>query len=149
MRKKCERAERSPVVQLVGPCLWDAAEAAEAVRLSYGSGGKESIVVVVCGEDRRVLLAVDFEGATAADAAAVAELVSLAVAPGSSLVVGLCRPGGSEFLDRFETEAVQELADICDDSGLDLLYVIVGNDDRWRCLPEFGELGEVGDAGPG
>ncbi len=137
MRKKCGQGDRSSTaVELVGPRLRDAGEAAEAVRLSSGPGGKESIVVLVCDEERRVLLAVDFEGAPPSAATAALECVLPAVADGSSLVVGLCRPGRSEVLDRFEAEAIEEMAGLCRDTGIDLLYVIVLTDHRWRCLLE-------------
>jgi hypothetical protein len=138
VRKKCGRGERSPeVVELVGPCLRDAREAAEAVRLSYGSGGKESIVILVCDPDRRVVLAVDFEGAPASAATAVLDCMIEAVPEESALVVGLVRPGGSAYLDRFESEAVREMADVCRLTGIGLLYVIVANDEGWRRVPEL------------
>ena len=138
MRKKCGRGARSPeVVGLVGPCLCDVGAAAEAVRLSYGSGGRESIVVLVCDSDRRVVLAVDFEGATASAATAVLDCMIEAVPKESALVVGLVRPGRSPYLDRFETGAVQEMADLCRRSGIGLLHVIVANDEGWRCVPEL------------
>lgn len=140
MRKKCGRGDRaSASAVLVGPYLWDAEEAAEAVRLSYGWGGRESIVVLVCDEERQVLGAFEFEGAVPSDATAVVELLARTLPDAPSLVIGICRPDGPRFLDRFETEAVQETADRCEEAGLGLLYVIVANEDGWRRLPEFGD----------
>ena len=141
MRKKCERGGRAAAaLEPGGPHLWDAEEAAEAVRLSCGWGGRESIVVLVCDEERRVLMAVEFEQASASDATAVVDLMALVLPETTWLVIGLCRPKGSRFLDRFETEAVQEMADRCEEAGIGLLYLIVANQEGWRCPPEFGEL---------
>ena len=137
MRKRCGQGDRSSTaVHLVGPRLRDAGEAAEAVRLSYGSGGRESIVVLVCDEERRVLLAVDFEGVPSSAATAALECVLPAVADGSSVVVGLCRPGRSDVLDGLEAEAIEEMAGLCRETGIGLLYVIVLTDHGWRCVAE-------------
>lgn len=140
MGERCERSSQAPAMaELAGPLLWDAEEAAKAVRLSYGWSGRESIVALVCDEERRVVMAVEFEGGAPADAATVVDLMALAAPETNSLVIGLCRPRGSLFLDRFEIEAVQEMADRCEKTGTGLLYVIVANEEGWRCVPEFGD----------
>lgn len=139
MRRKCGRSDQPAVSDLVGPRLCGGDDAARALRLSYGAHGKESIIVLVCDRDRRIVLAVDFEGAPAYGAAAVLECVVPAVPPLSSVVVGLFRPGRSTTLDPWDLDAVREMAARCEEEGITVLDVIVLNDFDWSSVPDVAD----------
>ena len=135
-------------MQKITPFLWFDNQAEEAMNFyvsvfensrvgkisRYGKAGQD-----VHGKNEGSVMAVEFEGGAPADAATVVDLMALAAPETNSLVIGLCRPRGSLFLDRFEIEAVQEMADRCEKTGTGLLYVIVANEEGWRCVPEFGD----------
>ena len=132
MRKKCAGGDRAPVVELVGPRLTGPEEAARALRLSYGGGSGEAIVVLMCDDMQRVVLAIDFDGAPASGADAVLDCVVDAVPDDSTLVVGVFRPRSATFLDPHELEALEEVELLCVDAGIRLLDVIVLNELGWR-----------------
>ena len=121
MRTKCGAARRK-VVELVGPQLRSRADAVAALRLSAGSPDDQTVVVLVCDREDRIVLAVDFAGAGVTDVAKVVELVAAAVGDqgGMHLVVGIFREGESTVLNDDETAAVAELAT----AGVDVRDVI-------------------------
>lgn len=147
VRNRCGRGNEPPVREL-GPRLYSAEEAVAALRLSAGAGaeGRESIVVLVCDPDRRIGLAVEFEGAPATGATEALACVLPAVPAGSSLVVGLFRRGETgPDLDHLELVAVEDMASSCRRSGVGLLAVIVVSSDGWRSLTEVASIGFGGD----
>lgn len=95
MRARCGREGRR-MVELFGPELRSRADVVAALRLSAGSPGKRTVVVLVCDGDERIVLALDFAGAGVTDLAAVVELVAAAVhdRPGLHLIVGVFRETG-------------------------------------------------------
>ena len=137
MRARCRQAERV-AVELVGPRLSGPDEAVAALRVSAEQPEKEGVVVLVCDEHQRIVLAVDFPGAGVDRVAeAVGYVVEAAHGLGSmSLVAGLFRAGTSTNLDDEEVAAVADLLQSCRSSRLHLLDVIVVAGHRWRSLAE-------------
>ncbi len=129
-QRRWARRRKPPLFELVGPRLCCADEAAAALRVSALDQRLESIVVLICDHECRVLLATEFEDAPAAGVATVVDLVLQAAPPGSKLVIGVMRgEGGQAELDRLELEAVDEAARACHlcDVGLVDLLVLCGS----------------------
>lgn len=145
------RCERTTCVdtRLVGPRLEGPDDAVAVLRLSARSDAREAIVVLVCDEDRRVLLALEVTATPVQGVARVAGCVVAALpeAMSASLVVGLFRGAGSTFLDGGELAAVEDLGSRCETVGLTLLDVIVVSGHRWRSLAEVAGAGFGGDNG--
>ena len=137
MRTRCRNSDRE-VVELVGPRLSRAEDAVEALRLSAGTPDDEAVVVLVCDENQGVVLAVDFAGAGAKDAAQAIGFVLEALAGRRDLrlVVGIILEGMSPVLDADELDAVTELAVMCRAAAISLLDVIVVAGDEWCSLAE-------------
>ncbi|MDQ3898080.1 MAG: hypothetical protein M3326_12720 [Actinomycetota bacterium] len=134
MGKKCSRTD-TVSVKLVGPRLEGPDDAVDALRLSAGDPEQESVVVLLCDGERRVVFAVDFAGAPAAVAPDVVDCVLAALVRGRShkLVVGLFRgPGRSTSLDASDVRAVDDILAACDGAEVDLLDVVVVRGRRWR-----------------
>ncbi|MGH9264044.1 MAG: hypothetical protein ACRD1D_05075 [Acidimicrobiales bacterium] len=132
------------MVELVGPRLRDRDDAVAALRVSSTGDGPESIVVLVCDRDLRVLLAIDMEGAPASGVATAVGLVLQAVAPESKLIVGLFRAGD---LDRAEVEAVKEAESLCLDHDVDLVDVFVVSECGWDAVDAIAGTGYGDDNG--
>ncbi len=136
MGKKCGRNSGAPGLELVRPRLRSAEDAVAAIRMSAGGDDTESIVVLVCDDDNRILLAVDFAEAPTTGVCDVAELVLSAVDEGTVLVVGLIRPHDSGVFTNAEAEAIEELATLCLLSEVCLRDVIVVTGNGWRSAAE-------------
>ncbi len=144
MGRKCGRNSGAPGLELVRPRLRSADDAVAAIRMSAGGEDQESIVVLVCDDDNRILLAVDFAEAPTTGVCDVAELVLAAVDEGTVLVVGLMRPHDAGVFTNAEVEALEELAALCLLSEVCLRDVIVVTGNGWRSVTEvvtdgFGE----------
>ena len=121
MRTKCGRNEVAQVA-LVGPRLKSRDDMVAAMRLSAGGEG-ECVVVLVCDEERRVTLALDFAGAPAVGAPQVVELVLAALVQEDrrGLAVGLFDTGDGEP----PGGVVGEIGALCRSAGVALLDVVV------------------------
>ena len=118
------KGRRPPRRELVGPRLCGRDDAVAALRVSAAGVAAESIVVLICDAEARVLVATEFEDGPAAGVATVVDVVLAAAPPGSALVVGVFRQDGTE-LDRLELEAVEEAVLSCAVSGVRLVDVLV------------------------
>ncbi len=120
MRTRCERKGWTQV-QLVGPRLVRRDDMVAAMRLSAGGDG-ECVVVLVCDDARRVILALDFAGAPAVGAPQVVEVVLAALVQEDrrSLAVGLFTTGGGEP----PSDVVDEIRARCCSAGVALLDVV-------------------------
>jgi len=136
MGNKCGRNSGAPGVELVRPRLRSAEDAVAAIRMSAGGEGRESIVVLVCDDENRILLAVDFAEAPTTGVCDVAELVLAAVDDATALVVGLIRPHDAGVFTNAEVEAIEELAALCLLSEVCLRDVIVVTGNGWRSAAE-------------
>ncbi len=144
MGNRCGRKNGAPGLELARPALRSAGDAVAAIRMSAGGDDQESIVVLVCDDENRILLAVDFAGAPATRVCDVAELVLAAMDEEPVVIVGLIRPRDSGVFTNAEVEAIEELAALCLLSEVCLRDVIVVTGDRWRSAAEvvterFGE----------
>ncbi len=136
VRNRCGRVYPAPALELVGPRLRTAEEAVAAIRMSAGDENQESIVVLVCDEENRVVLAVDFAGAPTVDVCDVADLVLEAVHDATVLVVGLIRPHDTGVFTIAEVEAIVELVASCLVDEVRLRDIIVVAGGRWRSVTE-------------
>ena len=136
MGKRCGRNSGAPGLELVRPRLRSAEDAVAAIRMSAGGEDHESIVVLVCDDENRILLAVDFADAPATGVCDIAELVLSAVDEGTVLVVGLIRPHDSGVFSNAEVAAIEELAAFCLLSEVCLRDVIVLTGNGWRSAAE-------------
>ena len=136
MGRKCGRNSGAPGLELVRPRLRNAEDAVAAIRMSAGGEDQESIVVLVCDDENRILLAVDFAEAPTTGVCNVAELVLAAVDEGTVLVVGLIRPNDSGVFTNAEVEAIEELTALCLLSEVCLRDVIVVTGNGWRSAAE-------------
>ena len=136
MGKRCGRNSGAPGLELVRPQLRSADDAVAAIRMSDGGEHQQSIVVLVCDVENKILLAVDFAEAPTTGVCDVAQLVLAAVDEGSVLVVGLVRPHESGVFTNAEVEAIEELAALCLLSEVCLRDVIVVTGDGWRSVAE-------------
>ncbi len=136
MGKRCGRNSGAPGVELARPRLRSAEDAVAAIRMSAGGDDQESIVVLVCDDENRILLAVDFADAPTTGVCDVAELVLSAVDEGTVLVVGLIRRDDAGVLTNAEVEAIEELAALCLLSDVCLRDVIVVTGTGWRSVAE-------------
>lgn len=135
MRRKCSSPDRTSV-QLVGPRLAGPEDAVAALRLSAPEEPEERIVALVCDEDHRVVLALDFDGAPIAGIPGLVDLVATAAADRPlGLVLGIFRPGGAPALDGEGEAAAAAAGETCRRSGITLLDTIVISGDRWRSVP--------------
>ena len=134
MRKRCSRTDMLSV-ELVGPRLEGPDDAVDALRLSAGDAEHETIVVLVCDGERRIVVALDFPGAPAAVAPDVVGCVLAGLVGGRrhKLVVGLFRGARrSTALDASVVQAVDDLLAACDDAAVEVLDVLVVSGRRWR-----------------
>ena len=145
MGKKCGRNSGAPGLELARPRLRSAEDAVAAIRMSAAGEDRESIVVLVCDDENRILLAVDFADAPTTGVCDVAELVLAAVDDGSVLVVGLIRPHDSGVFTNAEVEAIEELAALCLLSEVCLRDVIVVTGNGWRSAAEVVTDGDGDD----
>ncbi len=137
VRSTCRTADRE-VVELVSPRLCSSEDALAALRLSAGAPEGQSVVVLVCDDEQEIVLAVDFAGAGAWEAADAVGIVVEAISGrgAMALVVGVLVEGGSAELDDDELHAVGEVAKICGSAGISLLDVIVVADEEWLSVAE-------------
>ncbi|MDQ4068738.1 MAG: hypothetical protein M3203_04575, partial [Actinomycetota bacterium] len=127
-QRRRARRRTPPLFELVGPRLGCRREAVAALRLSAKDEGLESIVVLICDRERRIVLATEFEDAPASGVATLVDLVLRAVPPGSRLVIGLFRGergAGEVQLDRLELEAVDDALRSCRRCDVELVDVLV------------------------
>jgi hypothetical protein len=136
MGNRCGRNSGAPGVELARPRLRSAEDAVAAIRMSAGGDDQESIVVLVCDDENRILLAVDFADAPTTGVCDVTELVLSAVDEGAVLVVGLIRPHDPGVFTNAEVEAIEELAALCLLSEVCLRDVIVVTGNGWRSAAE-------------
>jgi len=136
MGNRCGRNNGAPGLELVRPRLRNTEDAVAAIRMSAGGEDTDSIVVLVCDDENRILLAVDFAEAPTTGVCDVAELVLAAVDEGSALVVGLIRPHDAGVFTNAEVEAIEELAALCLLSEVCLRDVIVVTGNGWRSAAE-------------
>lgn len=136
MGNRCGRNNGAPGIELARPRLRSAEDAVAAIRISAGGDDQESIVMLVCDDENRIVLAVDFAGAPTTGVCDVAELVLAAMDEEPVLVVGLIRPHDSGAFTNTEVEAIEQLAMLCLFSDVCLRDVIVVSRDRWRSAAE-------------
>jgi len=134
MRSRCSHVEAA--IEPVGPRLDCPEDAATVLRACAGVDAWDSVVVLVCDDQRRVMVPVAFDGAPIAAGPAVLDCViaSLRQPTRTGLVVGIFRSGGSTLLDDDELADVEEVGVTCERAGVDLLDVIVLTDRHWSSL---------------
>ncbi len=144
MRQRRSGRRHGPPLELIGPRIAGRDDAVAALCLSAAGEAPESVVVLVCDHDLRVVLATEFEGAPAAGVATAVGLVVAAVPPESRLVVGILRgEQAGAPLDRLELEAVEHATRGCERHGVALVDVLVLG------RPRSGPVEAVGGTGYG
>lgn len=131
--------EASPV--LSGP-----SDAADVVRLSVSPHDQQAIVLLLCGPDHRLLLAVTVDGAPVTGVRRAVDLVLQVAESGgiAGLVIGLVRRRGGR-LSGAELESLAGLVRRCDRAGVDLLDVLVVGRRHWRSLWDLADLPGEGE----
>ena len=142
MRNRCGRTG----VGSVGVRLRSAADAAAVIRLSAGAED-ESIVFLICDDDDRILLAVDFAGAPGHGVSEAADCVLEAVLAGTVLVVGIVRAHDPGTFDEEQAEAIDDLIESCQVNDVCLRSVIVVSDEGWRSVHDVAIAGFEGNNG--
>lgn len=124
-----------------GPVLSGPAEAARVVRLSVSPHDQQAIVLLLCGPDHRLLLAVTVEGAPVTAVRRAVDLVLQVAESGgiTGVVVGLVRRRGGR-LSGAELTALAGLVRRCDRAGVDLLDVLVVGSRHWRSVWDLADL---------
>jgi hypothetical protein len=110
-------------------------DAVAAIRVSAGTED-ESIVVLVCDHENRIVFAVDFAGAPASGVCDAVECVLDAVLQGTVLVVGIVRPHDPGGFTDAEAEAINDLVESCHIDDVCLRDLIVVSRDGWRSVPD-------------
>ncbi|MCA1691785.1 MAG: hypothetical protein LC733_06135 [Actinobacteria bacterium] len=131
-----------------GPLLAGPADAAAAVRLSMPPGEEHGVVLLLCGPDHRLLLAVAVDRAPITGVGRAVDLVLQVADPGgiTGLVIGIVRPHGGP-LSGAEERSLAGLVARCGAAGVDLLDVLVVGRRRWRSLWHLAEAPAEGEDG--
>ena len=131
------------------PVLSAPSDAARVVRLSVSPLDRQAIVLLLCGPDHRVLLAITVEGAAVISVRPAVDLVLQVAESGgiAALVVGFVRPHGGPF-SRAERAALAGLVRRCENAGVDLLDVLVVGRRRWRSVWDLADRPDEGEHGP-
>ncbi len=126
--------DRSPI--LSGP-----SEAARIVRLSVSPHERQALVLLVCGPDHRLLLAITVDGASVPAVRPAVDLVLQVSESGgiTGLVVGIIRRRGGR-LSKADISSLRGLVRRCDEGGVDLLDVLVVGRRHWRSLWDLADL---------
>lgn len=132
-----------------GPVLSGPSDAARVVRLSVPPDGTQAIVLLLCGPDHRLLLAVAVEGASVLGVRRAVDLVLQVADSGgiAALVVGVVRRHGGP-LSRAERAELAGLVRRCEEAGVDLLDVLVVGRRSWRSLWDLADRPAEGEHGP-
>lgn len=136
MRNGCGRNGQGSV----GVRLRSAADAAAAIRLSAGIEDA-SVVVLICDDANRIVVAVDFAGAPAWGLPEAVDCVLDAVSEGTVLVVGIVRRHDRGTVDEEEAEAIDDLIESCRAGDVCLRSVIVVSGEGWRSVDDVAIAG--------
>ncbi|MDQ3978766.1 MAG: hypothetical protein M3314_04340 [Actinomycetota bacterium] len=131
-----------------GPVLSGPSDAARIVRLSVSPDDQQAIVLLLCGPDHRLLLAVTVAGAPISGVRRAVDLVLQVAESGgiTGLVIGLVRRRGGR-LSGEELAALAGLVHRCDQAGVDLLDVLVVGRRHWRSVWNLADLPAEGEDG--
>ncbi len=130
------------------PVLSGPSAAARVIRLSVSPPGRQAIVLLLCGPDHRLLLAVSVDGAPITGVRRAVDLVLQVAEPGgiTGLVIGLVRGRGGP-LSGPKLASLAGLVERCDRGGVDLLDVLVVGPNHWRSLWDLADVPGEGEDG--
>ena len=135
-----------PLGEESAPVLAGPSDAARVVRLSVSPHDRQAIVLLLCGPDHRLVLAIVVEGAGVTSVRNAVDLVLEVAEPGgiTGLVVGIVRSRGGR-LSKAEVGSLAGLVSRCDAGGVDLLDVLIVGRRHWRSIWNLAEAPAEGE----